>query len=100
MVNGQTALILAVISGDGHVVERLLSKGVDANHRDKSGQTALMYAGIQNMPEVLEPLLPGSRVDLNIRNHSRTAPCSIASWHGDHFMAAQLFEYSDIDANL
>ena len=75
-------------------------QSVDANHRDKSGQTALMYTGIQNMPEFSEPLLPDSRVDLRIRNHSGTAPLGVASWHRDQFMVTQLFEYSDIDVSL
>jgi ankyrin repeat protein len=98
--NGRNALILAVISGNVHVVERLLSKGVDVNHRDIWGQSAVAYAVLQNTLKVLQALLHDSRVDPNSRNKFGTAPLSIAAWYGDHHVVSLFLRYANIDVDL
>jgi ankyrin repeat protein len=98
--NGRNALILAVISGNVHVVERLLSKGVDVNGKDRWGQSALAYAAMQNILEVLQALLDDPRVDSNSKNNLGTAPLSIAAWYGDHRVVSLFLRYGNIDADL
>jgi hypothetical protein len=39
-------LLAAIRSGDSHAVKRLLQSGADANSRDETGATAVMFAAI------------------------------------------------------
>lgn len=47
-----TPLILAASSGRPEVVEYLLKKGADVNHKTSQGHSALQYAASKNCLEV------------------------------------------------
>ena len=54
---GDSALHLAVYSGNMLLVEQLLDRGADINAQNKYGETALFYAARKSMPAVVRLLL-------------------------------------------
>jgi ankyrin repeat protein len=61
---GQTPLQNACLHGELQMIKSLLEDGVDINHEDWLGNTALMYAVRANLPAVVELLLSSSDIDV------------------------------------
>lgn len=61
---GQTPLQNACLYGEMQIIKSLLEDGVDVNHEDWLGNTALMYAVRANQSAVVELLLSSSDVDV------------------------------------
>ena len=68
------ALIEAVRKGDGPAASALLGEGADANARDRSGTTALMWAALDASPDTMKVLLEKG-ADVNARNEAGARPC-------------------------
>lgn len=86
-------LLLAVGSGDGKEVSRLLSKGADANARDEWGFTPLHYANRQ----VAEVLIDKG-ADVNARDYYGDTPLHVAA-RGDKDAAEILMAHgADVNA--
>lgn len=65
---GETALHLAVYSGNMNIVEQLVDHGANIDSRNDYGETALFYAARKNMPALVRLLLQrGSDVDIEDR---------------------------------
>ena len=63
------ALIEAVRKGDGTAASALLGEGADANARDRSGTTALMWATLDASPDTMKVLLEKGAA-VNARNEA------------------------------
>lgn len=55
-LNGATALIYAATFGQTELAKALLEKGADKNIKDRMGKTALDYANIQEIEEMIQLL--------------------------------------------
>jgi hypothetical protein len=53
---GQTPLILAIVSGNLHLVNLLLDAGADPSHRDNTGLNAIEWAERKGLPDVAKVL--------------------------------------------
>jgi ankyrin repeat protein len=76
--NGDTALMVAAVTGNIEMLKFLIQKGADVNARNNEGYTALMYiASIGNI-EVLEFLIK-NKADINARNNDGETALMLAA---------------------
>eukprot|EP00826_Nyctotherus_ovalis_P009115 TRINITY_DN12390_c0_g1_i2.p1 TRINITY_DN12390_c0_g1~~TRINITY_DN12390_c0_g1_i2.p1 ORF type:complete len:268 (-),score=53.68 TRINITY_DN12390_c0_g1_i2:16-819(-) len=72
---GATPLLLAAQKGDLQLVEWILKKEVDVNHRDKEGRNCLFYAILSNADNAdVISLLLDSKVNMNERDKHGFTP--------------------------
>lgn len=80
--NGQTALDLAAYSGSEKILEYLLEKGMNPNHKDESGRNALHRALNKGNREDIVLRLISSGANLNVRDNNGVTPLEIAVKNG------------------
>jgi ankyrin repeat protein len=95
--DGNTALMLASMTGDPEIINLLIGKGADVNARSASGYTALMYVSSKG-DKATAKLLIEKGADVNSRNNSRDTALMLASLNGN-FEAAKLLVESGADVN-
>jgi ankyrin repeat protein len=61
--NGTTALMMAARGGHTQAVELLLARGADANHKNRSGATALAWAQRGGFEAIEKALRRGGAVN-------------------------------------
>ncbi len=75
-------LTWACTLGNTEVVEELLKKGANVEHRTKDGCTALMFACLAGHVKVAEKLLD-SKAEINVESDSnKDSPLTFACWKG------------------
>lgn len=84
-----TALMAAVMNGDGIVLEKLLKLGANPNLKDKDGKTALILAVFFNKPEVVKILLSHG-ADKDIRDNDGLSALDYAKRAQDTQMIIKL----------
>jgi ankyrin repeat protein len=95
---GDTALHLAVRSGESNMVTLLLEAGADVNAKGDSGVTALHLAAFNGNMQIAEALLKaGSEVNAVGFRHNDT-PLHVAALHGHANVVKLLLAYG-ADAN-
>jgi ankyrin repeat protein len=95
--DGNTALMLASITGDPAIVTLLIGKGADINARSTAGYTALMYVSSKG-DTAMAKLLIKKGTDVNIRNNDGNTALMLASLNGN-FETAKLLVESGADVN-
>ena len=84
-----SALTWACTLGNSSIVDTLLKKKADVEHRTKDGCTALMFACLAGHKEVAEKLLD-SNSEINVESESnKDSPLTFACWKG-HFNVVEL----------
>jgi ankyrin repeat protein len=79
-INGQTALMYAILEDQLQIIRVLIRGGANVNARDKDGYTALMYAIIEDQLQIIRELIRAG-ANLNARNNDGdTALLVAASW--------------------
>jgi ankyrin repeat protein len=96
--DGNTALMLASMTGDPKIVNLLIGKGADINARSTAGYTALMYVSSKG-DTAMAGLLIKKGTDVNIRNNDGDTALMLASLNGN-FEAAKLLVESGADVNV
>ena len=77
-----SALTWACTLGNEHIVELLLSKNTNVEHRTKDGCTALMFASLAGHVEVARMLFD-DRAEINVESDSnKDSPLTFACWKG------------------
>jgi ankyrin repeat protein len=79
---GDTALIKAVKSGDGHVVQELIASGADVNARAGDGSTPLLWA-VHNSNLALARVLIAAKAQVDAANDYGITPLLEASGTGN-----------------
>jgi len=75
VIIGATPLLLAAQKGDLQLVEWILKKEVDVNHKDKEGRNCLFYAILSNADNAdVISLLASNKVNINERDKSGYTP--------------------------
>lgn len=77
-----TPLIHAVHSHDGIAAKWLLSKGADASLKNPEGETALMWAVLNQMPDMMPVLLKACPEALNLPDNDGNTPLARATEWG------------------
>lgn len=78
-------------------LNKTLKKGVDVNHQDNEGNTALHYAAWEGEDKTIEILVKNG-ADLNIKNNYGQTPLMFAVWNVKHCAAQTLLDLgADID---
>ena len=80
--SGQTALFIAVRSGNAQSAEFLISQGAEINARDKSGQTALFIAARSGNAQIAEFLI-SQGAEINARDDKNNTPLFEAAISND-----------------
>jgi ankyrin repeat protein len=88
----------AIKRGDGRIVHDLLGRGIDADARDRYGQTALMLAAHAGHREVVETLI-AHRANLNITAKFGLSALMLALIAG-HAEVARLLAKTGADLSL
>lgn len=84
-----SALTWACTLGNTNIVDALLCKKADVEHRTKDGCTALMFACLAGHRDVTEKLLDASS-EINVESDSnKDSPLTFACWKG-HFDVVEL----------
>lgn len=95
--NGTTALMFAVMNGDGEMVKLLLEvPEIDINKQDSDGNTALFFAD-ENMVKLL---LQHSKIDVNLQNSEGDTALIQAAENGYEDIAELLLAAPNINVNL
>ena len=89
---GETALHFAAHQTDSAITQILLQNGIDVNHVDKEGNTALLIATDAQNYSVIELLLDQSAIDINRPNNHLHTPFMVATWKKDLKLMKTLFE--------
>jgi ankyrin repeat protein len=95
--DGNTALMLASMTGDPEIFNLLIGKGADINARSASGYTALMYLSSRGDTATAKLLLKKG-ADVNSRSNDGDTALMLASLNGN-FEAAKLLVESGADVN-
>ncbi|KXJ18288.1 Rabankyrin-5 [Exaiptasia diaphana] len=95
----QTALHLAVTSGNEMIVRHLLLAGAQLNDCDKHGQTSLHIAAIKNHPSIISALLREG-VDLDAVDERGNNALHVSVQHGHLECVRVLLTESSINAEL
>ena len=96
--NKNDALIQAAETGNLADVSRLLSKGADANARDKNGYPALYFAAYKGHKDVVVQLIDKG-ADVNARGNTGYTPLHGAAMGGHKEIAELLLEKgADVNA--
>ncbi len=77
-LTGDNALIRAVYSGQSGSANILIKNGIDVNHRNRSGQSALHVASDLGLYDVVEALIKAGAT-INSRDNSGNSPIIYAS---------------------
>ena len=83
LINGATALIIAVFNGDKETVQLLLKAGADPNKATMTGETALTYAVTLAHYEIVDELIKaGASTNITITNPiiNTTISCTITQY--------------------
>jgi len=88
---GNTALLLASMSGQTEPVAMLLTYGADVNMKDINGYTALMWASMQGHTNLVAMLLEQPGIDVNAENDDGLTALHYASDNG-HTQIIKLFK--------
>jgi len=92
-------LIQSAAKGDIEAVKRELSKRVDLNAKDSSGNTALMYASDKNFINVVKLLIQnGART--NEINYSGNTALSLASFNENGLEVVKILVQSGANVNI
>jgi len=92
-IHGHTALINAVLKKNVAMVHYLLSKNADTNIQSVTGQSALMYAIVNDYREIAKVLVPCTNLDMHSRFYPY--PLIIAISHNNIYMIQMLLQYPD-----
>ena len=95
--DGRGPLIYASMIGSLDILELLIKRSVNVNHRDKLGNTALFYAAIQGEVEIAQALLEAG-ADKNKDNRQGITPLMAAAREG-HTEVVQLLLAQGADPN-
>ncbi len=77
-LTGDNALIRAVYSGQGSAANILIENGIDVNHRNRSGQSALHVAADLGLYDVVKALIKAGAI-INSRDNNGNSPIIYAS---------------------
>ena len=100
---GQTddRLIVEAVNGNADAVRALLNKGVDANAKDRDGETALMKAAYYGYLDVVRALIEkGASIDPKNSRGETALQMAQAHQHGDVVQALQQALLKDPRANF
>jgi ankyrin repeat protein len=75
---GRSAIIYAAVSGNVDIIDLLIKKRVDVNHRDSLGNTALFYAASQQRIDAMQVLIEAG-ADKNAENRQGMTPLMSAA---------------------
>jgi ankyrin repeat protein len=95
---GNTALMLASMTGDPEMINLLIKKGANVNARSDSGYTALMYVSSKGDTTTAK-LLIKKGADVDSRNNDGDTALMLASLNGN-FETAKLIVESGADVNV
>lgn len=87
----QSRLMVACAAGWRRTVERLLAKGVDANHVNEDGETPLTYAAAWKRGSVIDCLLANGAVP-DLPSQSGWTPLMYAALVGDETSVVALLD--------
>lgn len=89
--NHDTALTLACAGGHEELVELLLNRGADIEHRDKKGFTPLILAATAGHEKVVEILL-NHNADIEAQSErTKDTPLSLACSGGRYEVSSRVF---------
>ena len=89
-----SALTWACTLGNTCIVEALLQKNADVEHRTKDGCTALMFACLAGHRDVAEKLLDAES-EINVESESnKDSPLTFACWKGHYDVVELLLQRS------
>jgi ankyrin repeat protein len=94
----RSALYYAALNGHEHIVEWLISQGVDINSQNDNSDTALALASVNGYLPVVRLLLKAG-ADVNIRNKKERSPLLDAASCG-HSAIAELLIKAGADINI
>ena len=97
-------LINAALRGElarvKEIIEGMKTNGVDINHRDSYGRTALMRACSYGHKEVVLELLKVDGLDVNLQNSYGYTALMLACYKGLTEVALELLKVDGLDVNL
>lgn len=82
----------AIKRDDAGVVQRLLSRGFDANTLDPQKQHGLLLAIREPSPKVVKALLAAPKLNLNALSDKGESPLMLAAFNGDFELARQMVQ--------
>jgi uncharacterized protein len=82
----------AIKRDDGHTIERLVSRGFDANTLDEEGLHGLYLALREPSPAAAAALMKAPKLDVNVLNSNGESPLMIAAIRGQQEVAAELIK--------
>lgn len=89
---GDSLLMQAVEDGNPKCVKLILGLGVDINHRNHDGETALSYAVNRILPHIVLELLQAG-ANPNIKNNAGTSPLDFALSYENYECAEILLKF-------
>ena len=89
---GDSLLMQAAEDGNPKCVKLILGLGVDVNHRNYEGETALSYAVNRRLPYIVRELLRAG-ANPNTKNNAGTSPLSFALTHKNYACAEILLRF-------
>lgn len=99
--DGETALILAALSGQEHITRFLLKmQGIDINIQDQQGNTALICAVYGRHRAIIELLIKSSKINLNAQKSDYNTALLLAIEWDDEKIALLLLDAPEIDINI
>ncbi|RYP77952.1 hypothetical protein DL771_000811 [Monosporascus sp. 5C6A] len=99
--DGVTPLLWAAGSGNGAIIDFLLTKGdVDVDLKDNRGQTPLSSAAENGHEAVVKQLLITGKADINLQDHHGQTPLFWAAKNGHEAVVKQLLDTGKADINL
>lgn len=89
---GDSLLMAAAEDGNSKCVKLILGLGVDINHRNHDGETALLYAVNRRLPHIVLDLLRAG-ANPNIKDNAETSPLTFALTYKNYECAEILLRF-------
>ncbi len=97
---GRTDLMDAIKSGDIEKVQELFNNNADINAENMVGMTPLMYAVIENNPEVVNKLMQKEKLEINKQDKYERTALMYAIQYGNNESVKRLLQSPKLDVNL
>jgi ankyrin repeat protein len=92
-LDGDTALIMASITGKSQMVPQLIRQGADPNIQNKNGCTALFLAAAKGNLEIVNQLLELGKAEVDLAERTNDSPLLIACQEGYLEVARALIDH-------